>query len=94
MRPPAAVCLRWCVSGVQGALRGRALALRCARECLHAMCVGAMVCMEMCARNRARLCCEVERDMEMGRTCMRALATHPLTPLPASGCLRWCVSGV
>ena len=24
MRPPAAVCLRWCVSGVQGALRGRA----------------------------------------------------------------------
>jgi hypothetical protein len=92
MRPPAAVCLRWCVSGVQGALRGRALALRCARECLHAMCVGAMVCMEMCARNRARLCCcaeaaacgEVERGMEMGRTCMRALATHPLTPLPAS----------
>jgi hypothetical protein len=24
MRPPVAVCLRWCVSGVQGALRGRA----------------------------------------------------------------------
>ncbi len=71
----------------------QALALRCARECLHAMCVRAMVCMEMCARNRARLCgcagvaaCgEVERGMEMGRTCMRALATHPLTPLPASG---------
>ena len=61
-----------------------ASAWRCARECLHAMCVRAMVCMEMCARNRARLCCEVERDMEMGRTCMRALATHPLTPLPAS----------
>ena len=69
-----------------------ALAWRCARECLHAMCVGAMVCMEMCARNRARLCCcaeaaacgEVERGMEIGRTCMRALATHPLTPLPAS----------
>ena len=68
------------------------LAWRCARECLHAMCVRAMVCMEMCARNRARLCgcaeaaaCgEVERGMEMGRTCMRALATHPLTPLPAS----------
>ena len=70
-----------------------ASALRCARECLHAMCVCAMVCMEMCARNRARLCCcawaaacgEVERGMEMGRTCMRTLATHPLTPLPASG---------
>ena len=28
------------------------LAWRCARECLHAM-----VCMEMCARNRACLCC-------------------------------------
>ncbi len=26
MRTPAAVCLRWCVSGVQGALRGRASA--------------------------------------------------------------------
>ncbi len=73
---------------------GVALALvwRCARECLHAMCVSVMVCMEMCARNRARLCgcaeaaaCgEVERGMEMGRTCMRAIATHPLTPLPAS----------
>ena len=72
------------------------MAWRCARECLHAiaaMCVRAMVCMEMCARNRARLCgCaeaatfgEVERGMEMGRTCMHALATHPLTPLPASG---------
>ena len=61
-----------------------ALAWRCARECLHAMCVRAMVCMEMCARNRARLCCEVERGMEMGRTCMHALATHPLTPLLAS----------
>ncbi len=63
-----------------------ASAWRCARECLHAMpwCVRAMVCMEMCARNRARLCCEVERGMEMVRTCMRALATHPLTPLPAS----------
>jgi hypothetical protein len=24
MRPPVAVCLGWCVSGVQGALRGRA----------------------------------------------------------------------
>jgi hypothetical protein len=68
------------------------LAWRCARECLHEKFVGAMVCMEMCARNRARLCycagaaaCgEVERGMEMGRTCMRALATHPLTPLPAS----------
>ncbi len=68
-----------------------ASALRCARECLHAMCVRAMVYMEMCARNRARLCCcawaaecgEVERGMEMGRTCMRALATHPLTTLPA-----------
>ncbi len=78
MRPPAAVCLRWCVS--------------CVRECLHAMCVRAMVCMEMCARNRARLCCcaeaaacgEVERGIEMGRTCMRTIATHPLTPLPAS----------
>ena len=23
-RPPAALCLRWCVSGVQGTLRGRA----------------------------------------------------------------------
>jgi hypothetical protein len=34
-----------------------ALAWRCARECLHAMCVCAMVCMEVCARNRARLCC-------------------------------------
>ena len=33
-----------------------ALAWRCARECLHVMCVCAMVCMEMCARNRARLC--------------------------------------
>ncbi len=70
-----------------------ASAWRCARECLHAMCVCAMVCMEMCARNRARLCCcawaaacgELERGMEMGRTCMHALATHPLTPLPASG---------
>ena len=70
-----------------------ALAWRCARECLHAMFVRAIECMEMCARNRARLCgcagaaaCgEVERGMEMGRTCMRALATHPLTPLPASG---------
>ena len=37
-----------------------ALALRCVRECLHAMCVRAMVCMEMCARNRARLCCCAE----------------------------------
>ena len=37
-----------------------ALAWRCARECLHAMCVRAMVCMEMCARNRARLCCCAE----------------------------------
>ena len=27
----------------------RALAWRCARECLRAMCVCAMVCMEMCA---------------------------------------------
>ncbi len=68
-----------------------ALAWRFARECLHAMFVCAMVCMEMCARNRVRLCgcagaaCnQVERGMEMGRTCMRALATHPLTPLPAS----------
>ena len=34
-----------------------ALAWRCARECLHAMFVCAIVCMEMCARNRARLCC-------------------------------------
>ena len=34
-----------------------ALAWRCARECLHAMFVRAIVCMEMCARNRARLCC-------------------------------------
>ncbi len=33
-----------------------ALAWRCARECLHAMFVRAIVCMEMCARNRARLC--------------------------------------
>jgi hypothetical protein len=71
----------------------QALAWRSARECLHAMCVRAMVCMEMCVRNRARLCCcaeaaacgEVEQGMEMGRTCMHALATHPLTPLPASG---------
>ena len=70
-----------------------ALAWRCAREYLHAMCVGAMVCMEMCARNRARLCgcawaaaCgEAERGMEMGRTCICALATQPLTPLLASG---------
>jgi hypothetical protein len=69
-----------------------ALAWRCARECLHAMFVRAIVCIEMCARNRASLCCcaeasacgEVERGMEMGRTCMHALATHPLTPLPAS----------
>ncbi len=69
-----------------------ALAWRCARECLHAMCVRAIECMEMCARNRARLCCcaeaaacgEVERGMEMGRTCMHDLATHPLTPLLAS----------
>jgi hypothetical protein len=69
-----------------------ALAWRCARECLHAMCARAIECMEMCARNRARLCCcaeaeacgEVERGMEMGRTCMHALATHTLTPLPAS----------
>ena len=38
----------------------RALAWRSARECLHAMCVRAMVCMEMCARNRARLCCCAE----------------------------------
>jgi hypothetical protein len=37
-----------------------ASAWRCARECLHAMCVRAMVCMEMCARNRARLCCCAE----------------------------------
>jgi hypothetical protein len=66
-----------------------ALAWRCARECLHAMFVRAIVCMEMCARHRARLCgcagaeaCEVERGM--GRTCMHALATHPLTPLAAS----------
>ena len=44
---------------------------------MHAMFVGAIVCMEMCARG------EVERGMEMGRTCMHALATHPLTPLPA-----------
>ncbi len=69
------------------------LAWRCARECLHAMFLGAIECMEMCARNRASLCCcagaaacgEVERGMEMGRTCIHALATHPLTPLPASG---------
>ena len=33
-----------------------ASAWRCARECLHAMFVRAIVCMEMCARNRARLC--------------------------------------
>ena len=33
-----------------------ALAWRCARECLHAMCVRAIVCMEMCARTRACLC--------------------------------------
>ena len=38
----------------------RALTWRCARECLHAMCVRAIVCMEMCARNRARLCCCAE----------------------------------
>ena len=70
----------------------RALAWRSARECLHAMFVRAIVCMEMCARNRARLCCcagaaacEVERGMEMGSRCMHALDTHPLTPLPASG---------
>ncbi len=37
-----------------------ALAWRCARECLHAMCVRAIVCIEMCARNRARLCCCAE----------------------------------
>ncbi len=37
-----------------------ALAWRCARECLHAMFVRAIVCMEMCARNRARLCCCAE----------------------------------
>jgi hypothetical protein len=34
----------------------RASAWRCVRECLHENFVGAMVCMEMCARNRARLC--------------------------------------
>ena len=38
----------------------RAFAWLCARECLHAMCVRAMVCMEMCVRNRARLCCCAE----------------------------------
>ena len=38
----------------------QALAWRCARECLHEKFVGAMVCMEMCARNRARLCCRAE----------------------------------
>ena len=37
-----------------------ASAWQCARECLHAMCVCAMVCVEMCARNRARLCCCAE----------------------------------
>ena len=57
MRPPVSVCLGWCVSGVQGALRGRASP---PAECLHAMCVRAIVCMEMCARNRARLCCCAE----------------------------------
>ena len=35
--------------GVGAAGVPRALAWRCARECLHAMCVRAMVCMEMCA---------------------------------------------
>ena len=34
----------------------QALAWRCARECLHAMCVRVIVCMEMCARTRACLC--------------------------------------
>ncbi len=43
--------------GVGAAGVPRALAWRSARECLHAMCVGAIVCMEMCAHNRARLCC-------------------------------------
>ena len=38
----------------------QALAWRCARECLHEKFVRAMVCMEMCARNRARLCCCAE----------------------------------
>ena len=33
-----------------------ALAWRCARECLHAMVVRAIICMEMCVPNRARLC--------------------------------------
>jgi hypothetical protein len=33
-----------------------ALVWRCARECLHAMCVRAIVCMEMCVPNRSRLC--------------------------------------
>jgi hypothetical protein len=37
-----------------------ALAWRSARECLHAMFVRAIVSMEMCARNRARLCCCAE----------------------------------
>ncbi len=37
-----------------------ALAWRSARECLHAMFVRAIEYMEMCARNRARLCCCAE----------------------------------
>ena len=124
MRPPVAVCLRWSVSGVQGAPRGQIVAAcrgsscrygpaadrtpalqygwtslhgasgwgnlavlktllqhradvaardrvgaagvpvaspwRCARVCQHAMFVRAIVCMVMCARNRARLWCCAE----------------------------------
>jgi ankyrin repeat protein len=37
-----------------------ALAWRSARECVHAIFVRVIVCMEMCARNRARLCCCAE----------------------------------
>jgi hypothetical protein len=72
----------------------RVLTWRCARECLHAMCVCAMVCMEMCARNRARLCCcagaaacgEVERGMEMVRTCMPCCNVLALVRVRSAGC--------
>ena len=39
----------------------RALAWRSARECLHAMFVRAIVCMEMCARPEGRVTCARER---------------------------------
>ncbi len=44
-----------------------ASALRCARECLHAMCVCAMVCMEMCARAIVCVCVAVPRQQRAAR---------------------------